>query len=74
MFGVTRLTDKFLSTTNNMQRVQHSLLLSVLKSSCHCVVISSFCCYCVVLLFVLFCYYGVVLCIDCAYCNTATGC
>jgi len=26
-----------------------------------------------VLLFVLFCYYGVVLCIDCVYCNTATG-
>jgi len=32
-------------------------------------VLSSFCCYCVVLLFVLFCYYGVVLCIDCVYCN-----
>jgi len=27
-----------------------------------------------VLLFVLFCYYGVVLSIDCVYCNTATGC
>ena len=30
----------------------------------HCVVLSSFCCYCVVLLFVLFCYHCVVLCID----------
>ena len=30
----------------------------------HCVVLSSFCCYCVVLLFVLFSYYCVVLCID----------
>ena len=44
------------------------------ESSCHCVVLSSFCCYCVVLLFVLFCYYCVVLCIDCVYCNTTTGC
>ena len=32
---------------------------ALFKSSCHCVVLSSFCCYCVVLLFVLFCYYGV---------------
>jgi len=34
----------------------------------------SVCCYCVVQLFVLFCYYCVVICIDCVYCNTATGC
>ena len=47
---------------------------ALFKSSCHCVVLSSFCCYCVVLLFVLFCYYCFVLCIDCVYCNTATGC
>ena len=37
---------------------------ALFKSSCHCVVLSSFCCYCVVLLFVLFYYYCVVLCID----------
>jgi len=47
---------------------------ALVKSSCHCVVLSSFCCYCVGLLFMLFCYYGVVLYIDCVYCNTATGC
>ena len=47
---------------------------ALLKSSCHCVVLSSLSCYCVVLLFLLFCYYGVVLCIDCVYCNTVTGC
>ena len=47
---------------------------ALFKSSCHCVVLSSFCCYCVVLLFLLFYYYCVVLYIDCVYCNTATGC
>jgi len=29
---------------------------ALFKSSRHCVVLSSFCCYCVVLLFVLFCF------------------